>query len=64
MDFLTTSQAAKDINMSQGRIAALIKAGKIPAKQAGRTWIINREDWEAFKLKERRPGRPSGNKSN
>ena len=55
MDWLTTDQAARELALTPGWIVRLINAGKLPAKQAGRTWVIDRKDWENFKAQERRP---------
>ncbi len=41
MDILNTKQAAARLGISRGRVAVLLRAGRIPgAQKLGRDWII------------------------
>lgn len=57
MKTLTTPEAADRLKVTPRRVRALIEAGKLPAKQYGRDWIINESDLQL--VEERRPGRPA-----
>ncbi len=57
MKTLTTPEAAERLKVTPRRVRALIEAGKLPAKQYGRDWIINESDLQF--VEERRPGRPA-----
>lgn len=55
--WLTTKQAAEELNVSQRRVQALIKAGRLLAQKRGRDWYIKEQDlWEVY---DRKPGRPA-----
>jgi excisionase family DNA binding protein len=58
---LTTTQAAARLGISQRRVTALIKAGRLPATKFGRDWTIKESD--LLKVKERKQGRPKKEKS-
>lgn len=54
--WITTKQAAEELFVSQRRVQALIKAGRLPAQKRGRDWYIKDDDlWEVY---DRKPGRP------
>ncbi len=53
---LTTPEAAERLGVTPRRVLALIHAGRLPAKQYGRDWIIREQDLEM--VVERVPGRP------
>ena len=54
--WITTKQAAEELFVSQRRVQALIKAGRLPAQKRGRDWYIKDDDlWEVY---HRQPGRP------
>lgn len=55
--WITTKQAAEELFVSQRRVQALIKAGRLPAQKRGRDWYIKDDDlWEVY---DRKPGRPT-----
>lgn len=47
---LTTTQAAKQLNVNRSRVRQLILSGKLPAEKigSGRDWFIKEKDVEAF----------------
>jgi excisionase family DNA binding protein len=53
---LTTYQVAQELGISVRRVQALIRAGKLKARKAGRDWLIIYDDLAA--VRERRSGRP------
>jgi excisionase family DNA binding protein len=55
---LTTQQAAADLGVSQGRVNALIAAGRLKAQKIGMQWLIDKK--ELAKVRNRKPGRPKG----
>ena len=57
---LTTKDAAKKLGVSDGRVRAMILAGRLPAEKFGRAHLIREEDLKL--VKDRRPGRPRVNK--
>jgi excisionase family DNA binding protein len=58
MDYLTTLQAAQILGLTQERVLAFIKDGRLKAEHIGRAWVILRSDLEEFKKQPRIPGRP------
>lgn len=50
---LTTTQAARYLHISSERIRQLIKAGKLPARRVGRSWLVDKRDVDLFQ-----PGHP------
>jgi excisionase family DNA binding protein len=54
---LTTGQAAKKLGVSQSRIRALVKAGRIKARHLT-TRMLLIDSRELAKVKDRKPGRP------
>jgi excisionase family DNA binding protein len=56
MPELTTTQAAARLGVSQARIRQLIEAGRLPARKAGRDWLI--EEGFLQRVAVRKPGRP------
>lgn len=60
--YLTTTQAAKDANVSRQIIVYHITEGNLKAEQIGQAYLITREEWERFKSNwPKRTGRPSKN---
>ena len=57
MKTLTTPEAAERLQVTPRRVRALIEAGKLPAKQYGRDWIIDENDLQF--VEQRKPGRPT-----
>lgn len=60
MNYLSTSEAAKELEVSKTRIILLIQAGRLKASRLGNVYAIDRRDLEAFKSLPRNPkgGRP------
>lgn len=55
--WLTTKQVAEELFVSQRRVQALIKAGRLPAQKRGRDWYI--KDLDLSQVYDRKPGRPA-----
>ena len=53
---LTTKDAAKKLGVTDGRVRAMILAGRLPAEKFGRAHLIREEDLKL--VKNRKPGRP------
>ena len=47
-DLLTTAEAASRLGVSPSRILALIRADRLPARKAGRDWLIRADDLAAL----------------
>jgi excisionase family DNA binding protein len=56
MAVLTSSEVAKSLGITQNRVNALIRAGRLPAKKIGIQYLIERAD--LAKVRVRKPGRP------
>jgi excisionase family DNA binding protein len=56
MELIGTAVAAERLGVTQGRVRALIRAKRLPAKQLGRDYFIDPKD--LAKVKDRKPGRP------
>jgi excisionase family DNA binding protein len=56
MKLLTTSDVANRLGVSQRRVLALIKDGRLPAQRLGRDYLI--EDGNLKLVAVRTPGRP------
>jgi excisionase family DNA binding protein len=56
MKLLGTKEASERLAISQQRIQALIKIGKLPAEKVGRDWLIKEADLE--RVRNRQIGRP------
>ena len=56
MTLLGTADVAKRLGVSQNRVRALIKAGRLPAEKLGRDHFIDPKDLKL--VKNRKPGRP------
>ncbi len=56
MDLIGTAEVAKLLGVSQDRVRALIKAGRLPATMLGRDYFIKPKDLAL--VKDRKPGRP------
>ena len=46
--YLTFFEACKYARINRNKMRALLKAGKIPARKVGRTWIIPRVSIDTF----------------
>jgi excisionase family DNA binding protein len=47
-DLITVADIAADLRVSAMTVTRWLKAGKIPALQVGRSWRIERGDYDAF----------------
>jgi excisionase family DNA binding protein len=56
MKLLGTKEASERLAISQQRIQALIKIGRLPAEKVGRDWLIKEADLE--RVRNRQIGRP------
>jgi len=56
MNLIGTAVAAQRLGVSQDRVRALIKAGRLPATKLGRDYFIDPKDLTL--VKNRKPGRP------
>jgi excisionase family DNA binding protein len=54
---LSSSQAAKILNLSLPRVQQLIRSGRLPAVMVGKTYVIRERDLRL--VENRKPGRPS-----
>jgi excisionase family DNA binding protein len=56
MELITTQQAAERLGVSEGRVRALILAGRLPAQKFGKAHMIREQDLKL--VEDRKPGRP------
>jgi excisionase family DNA binding protein len=56
MNLLTTKEVAERLGVTQQRVQAMIKDGRLPAQKMGRDWFVNEEDLKL--VEDRKPGRP------
>jgi excisionase family DNA binding protein len=56
MALITPAEAAKRLRITSERVRALIHAGRLPAQQYGRIYLIHEDDLAL--VKHRKPGRP------
>ena len=56
MKLLSTAAVAERLGVSQGRIRAMIRAGRLPATKLGRDYFVDPKDLKL--VKNRKPGRP------
>jgi excisionase family DNA binding protein len=56
MQYISTAQAAKELNIGIVRVNQLIKAGRLKADRIGHAWLIVPADLEA--VRDRKRGRP------
>jgi excisionase family DNA binding protein len=56
MKLLTTTDVAEKLGVSQRRVLALIKDGRLPAQRLGRDYLIEETDLKL--VRNRKPGRP------
>ncbi len=62
MGTIGTADAAKRLDLSARRIAAMITQGIIRANKVGNTWIIDEAEIARVRKLPRPPGRPSKRK--
>ncbi|MDQ3712804.1 MAG: helix-turn-helix domain-containing protein [Acidobacteriota bacterium] len=60
-DLLSTSEVAERLGVTSIRIRAMIRNGNLPAQKIGRDYVVKESDLEF--VKDRKPGRPSKDKS-
>jgi excisionase family DNA binding protein len=48
--YLTFPEACEYARINRNKMRVLLKAGKIPARKVGRTWIVPRASIDAFML--------------
>jgi excisionase family DNA binding protein len=53
---ISSRQAADKLGVTQRRIVALIKGGRLPAQRLGREWMIDEKSLRL--VANRKPGRP------
>lgn len=53
---LTTKEVAERLGVTQSRVRALIKSGRLPSQQFGRDHLIKESDLKL--VQDRKPGRP------
>ena len=56
MKLMSTAAVAEQLGVSQGRIRAMIRAGRLPATKLGRDYFVDPKDLKLVKT--RKPGRP------
>ncbi len=56
MTLITSAQAAEKLGISVRRVQELIKSGRLPSQQFGRTYVVNEDDLKL--VEDRKPGRP------
>jgi excisionase family DNA binding protein len=56
MKIISTTEAARRLNVSPSRIRAMIDSGRLKAIKVGKVWLINPKDLDA--VKDRKVGRP------
>lgn len=57
--YMTRAEAQEVLGLTHGRIAALVKQGKLIARQFGRQSMVSRASVEAFASTPRKAGRPT-----
>ena len=55
---MTTDQVAAELDRSKTVVWRQIQAGRLPARKVGRDWLVERADFERFRLLQRDRGRP------
>lgn len=61
MEYLTSQQIAKQLNVTPQRVTGLIRAGLLKAlpEKVGGTWLVLKSEFQRFQRRPRRgPGRP------
>lgn len=48
-DRVTTAEAARALDVTDRRVRALIRAGRLPAAKYGRDWLIEKADLNALR---------------
>ena len=56
MKLISTSEAARRLNVTPSRVRAMIASGRLKAMRVGIMWLIDPKDLEA--VKDRKVGRP------
>jgi excisionase family DNA binding protein len=56
MKIISTTEAARRLNVSPSRIRAMIGSGRLKAMKVGKVWLIDPKDLDG--VKDRKVGRP------
>ena len=56
--FLTTSQAAERLGITERAVRKLIESGTLPARKMGANWFVHPDDLDRPEVQNRKPGRP------
>jgi excisionase family DNA binding protein len=56
MKIISTTEAARRLNVSPSRIRAMISSGRLKAMKVGKVWLIDPKNLDA--VKDRKVGRP------
>ena len=59
MSMITTPEAARELGMTTRGVLVAIKAGRLKAKQYGRSWLVDSDSLEPLRVQVGR-GRPRG----
>lgn len=57
-ELLTVDQAAKELGIWPTLVRRYAQQGRLAGRKMADVWLFRREDVEAFKGQERRPGKP------
>ena len=57
-DYLSVTETADFLKLSDGRVRKLLKAGLLRGEKCGKQWIIRISEADRFKALERPPGNP------
>lgn len=61
---LSVSESARQLNISDARVRALIKSGQLPATKCGRGWVLREEDVLQRLMEKPKAGRPKNQVEN
>ena len=56
MEYVTSSEAAKILGITTGRIRQLLIKGTLKGKHFGRVWMVYRRSIERYEASNRKPG--------
>ncbi len=56
MKIISTTEAARRLNVTPSRVRAMIGSGRLKAMKVGNVWLIDPKDLDA--VKDRKVGRP------
>lgn len=55
---MRTEEVAAELGVSKTVVWRQIHMGRLPAEKFGRDWLIRRDDFERFRVLDRKRGRP------